>query len=229
MSKHIACTAILLALGCLPLHALELRAGAVGGAGAGFAAGSLITNRETVLSELAATSVSGQSEVGLTWSAGAYLELEFSRPFGLRFELSYLSHQNATLVSDSSGAPIDRIGVSYTAIYLPILARGRLPFGPGALVGSLGPYAGMSMGTTLYDQYASTSTTASFQPYQLYFGGEAGVGYEFPAGPGIASVEARGLLPFTSALLGGPAASGNYYPQGVYLMISYGFTLGGRR
>ncbi len=72
-----------------------------------------------MLSELAASPVSGQIEVGLSWSVGGFLALELSRAFGLRFALSYLSHQNATQVSDSSVAPIDRIGVSSTAVSYP--------------------------------------------------------------------------------------------------------------
>jgi hypothetical protein len=205
--------------------------GAVGGGGPCFAYGSYLDSRQALLAELG-SSTPGKlgSSKGLLfpgWSVGGYAEAIILDWLALRTEprISFMGASSVALTD--GGSNFDNYGFYFYGVSLPLLARFKIALGPGSVCISAGSFLAINAsGLTLVDQYASSTTMASIPP-AFFFGLTGGVGYAVAMGPGVCALEARVDWALTSAA-DNVSLGGDIFPLGVYLMLSYGFPIGGR-
>ena len=236
MRKAAVLTALALALVAVaPASAAGWLLGAIGGGGLDTALGTYFDSKASQLAALGSSSLTSPGSIRALafggWTAGLFAETDLLSWLSLRVEPRVAALGAARLALTSSGASLDRYGASLAAVLVPVMLRGRLSAGPGSIVASLGPLAGIVLGwITLSDQYATMATTTTITPGILdrfFAGGSAGLGYSLPLGPGVGFLEARADMAFTSAARNAGSAGAQILPVAFTVVASYGLRLGG--
>jgi hypothetical protein len=219
----------------MPASAAGWLLGGVGGGGLNTAVGGYLDAKGSQLVTQGSSSLASPGTIQALpfggWTAGLFAETDLLPWLSLRVEPRAAALGAARLALTDTGSSLDRYGASLYAVLVPVMLRGRLPAGPGSLVASLGPLAGFVLGwITLSDQYASAATTTTINQGLLdrfFTGGSAGLGYALPLGPGVASVEARADMAFTSAARDAGSGGAHILPIAFGVVASYGVRLGG--
>ncbi|MGA2977571.1 MAG: hypothetical protein ABSF77_19885 [Spirochaetia bacterium] len=235
MSRHVALLLIFFAAAVPLASGLTCEVGVIDSGGLAFAYGPYLDAKAGSLAEWGASSFStpGTSQDALfpEWSlGGAYAEIDFLEWIGVRLEprIAFLGAARQALTD--AGVVFDQYGICFTSVLIPVLARGRLPLGPGFVTATAGPFLGIIAGAVyVVDRYAASSTTAalaSVSSDSTFFGLSGGMGYALPLGPGVAGLELRAdwvFTPIAAARLGNEMRA-----LGTGLAVSYGVRLGGK-
>jgi hypothetical protein len=224
---------LLFLLFLLPTHGYPLawELGVIGGGGPCFSYGSYLDSRQAMLAEVGSSTPGklGSSTKLLFpgWTLGGYAEADLFDWLAIRTEprISFMGKSSAALTD--TGDNFDNYGFYFYGISLPLLTRFKIPLGPGRVCLTAGPFMAVTAsGLILVDRYASSTTTVSISS-AFFFGLTGGAGYALAIGPGVCALEARVDWALTSAA-DSVSLGGDVFPLGVYMMLSYGFPIGGR-
>ena len=233
MSRYAALLLIFFTAAATLASGFSFEVGAIGAGGLSFAKGSYLDEKAAVLAEWGLSSIglagSSRDAIFPGWSFGAYAEIDFLEWIGVRLEPRIVLFGAAREALTDAGIVFDQYGVYFSSMLIPVLARGRLPVGPGFFTATAGPFLGMVAGPVfVVDRYASSTTTAALtlaSSDSTFFGLSGGLGYALPLGPGVASIELRAegvFTPIATTQMGNGITA-----LGTTLAASYGIRLAG--
>jgi hypothetical protein len=235
MRKRAALVVILLAAISVAAPCIDFEAGVIGGGGLSILFGSYLEAKTAMLAETGSTAPGSLGRSLATFfpdlSVGVYGEAVVLEWLSVRLEPRLAFMGASRLALTDAELPFCRYSLSFAALIVPLLARGRLNLGPGFFTASLGPFYGAIVGEiTTVDRYASTTLkgvlTTDFGQVQ-FLGVSGGAGYSLPLGIGVAALELRADCAFTPATGQHGVLGGEIFPLGFAVAASYGVRFGG--
>lgn len=150
--------------------------------------------------------------VALGFALGGFVEVAFSEQFSVQPEVLFFQWRSKIK------ADPDDIIFKANSVTIPVLAKGTFPVGGGDVFLVGGPAVALVLGDVLTE--IGDTEIEEAPDNAAVFGLSVGAGYEQAVGPGTISAELRYNRILTETFDGD-----DIYPQGVSVLIGYGFDL----
>ncbi len=135
----------------------------------------------------------GDNGIALGTTLGLFLEFGISDRFAVQPELLVGNLRGRYSYEEDISGDDRSVLINLRVLEIPVLAKGRLPVGPGSIYGVAGPDLMFVLGDVDFETLTDNTRTIVYEgpDNRVLFGFAIGAGYERPVGPGTLSGEIR--------------------------------------